>query len=347
MYTKTILITGAAGFLGSHLVDRFLEEGYHVIGIDNLSTGSLRNLEHLNGHLNFRFIHGDVSKPFTCKEKLDYILHFACPASPVDYNRMPIETLRSGSLAAFHLLELARIKNATILFASTSEIYGDPLVSPQSEQYWGHVNPIGPRSVYDESKRFQESLAMAFHHYYGVQTRIVRIFNTYGPRMRLNDGRVLPALATQALLGEDLQVFGNGTQTRCFCYITDMVEGIYSVLHSHHALPVNLGTTKEIAIIDFAKLILELTGSKSKIAFSPLPEDDPKKRHPDIHKAMDILNWAPRVSLINGLKLTLAYFQRALLSQHSIKHSTYSDNGDQQSREAALLIGNKFHNSIH
>ena len=311
---KRVLITGAAGFLGSHLVDRFLAAGFQVIGMDNFSTGSVKNISRLKDNKNFRFIHWDVTTPFSFKGQLDYILHFACPASPIDYNRLPIETLKSGSMAAFNLLELAKNHHARILFASTSEIYGDPLESPQKEQYWGHVNPIGPRSVYDESKRFQESLTMTYHQCYQVETRIVRIFNTYGPRMRLNDGRVLPALAAQALLGKDLQVFGNGMQTRCFCYVSDLVEGVFRALHSDCSSPINLGSTQEMTILDFARLILKLTGSDSKICFSSLPEDDPRKRCPDTSKARQLLDWRPVTALEEGLRKTLAYFRTELSS---------------------------------
>ncbi|MBX6380330.1 dTDP-glucose 4,6-dehydratase [Thermoflavifilum aggregans] len=320
MERKRILITGAAGFLGSHLCDRFVQEGFHVIGMDNLLTGSLRNIEHLFPLENFEFYFHDVTKFVHVPGKLDYILHFASPASPIDYLQKPIQTLKVGSLGTHNLLGLAKEKKARILVASTSEVYGDPEVHPQPEEYWGHVNPVGPRGVYDEAKRFMESITMAYHNFHGVETRIVRIFNTYGPRMRLNDGRALPAFMTQALTGQDLTVFGDGSQTRSFCYVSDLVEGIYRLLFSDYHLPMNIGNPDEISLLDFAKEILELTGSKQKIVFKPLPTDDPKQRRPDITKARTILGWEPKVSRREGLRLTLEYFKKhidELTSSHN------------------------------
>jgi dTDP-glucose 4,6-dehydratase len=306
---KRVLITGAAGFLGSHICDRFIKEGYHVIGMDNLITGDLRNIEHLFKLEQFEFHHHDISKFIHISGQLDYILHFASPASPIDYLKIPIQTLKVGALGTHNCLGLALAKNARILVASTSEVYGDPQVHPQTEEYWGNVNPVGPRGVYDEAKRFMESITMAYHTFHGVDTRIVRIFNTYGPRMRLNDGRALPAFIGQALRGEDLTVFGDGSQTRSFCFVDDLVEGIYLLLMSDYHLPVNIGNPKEISLLDFAKEVLELTGSKTKIIFRPLPVDDPKQRQPDITKAKDILGWQPRVDLAEGLKITYDYFK--------------------------------------
>ncbi len=306
---KRILITGAAGFLGSHLCDRFLREGCHVIGMDNLLTGSLRNLQHLFSKKEFEFYHHDVSKFVHVPGNLDYILHFASPASPIDYLKMPIQTLKVGSLGTHNLLGLAKSKKARILVASTSEVYGDPLVHPQSETYWGNVNPIGPRGVYDEAKRFQEAITMAYHRAHGVETRIVRIFNTYGPRMRLNDGRALPAFIGQALRGEDLTVFGDGSQTRSFCYVDDLVEGIYRLLMSDYSGPVNIGNPDEISIRAFGEEILKLTGSSQKLINLPLPQDDPKQRQPDITLAKKLLGWEPRVTRSEGLKITLEYFK--------------------------------------
>ncbi|SFV33455.1 UDP-glucuronic acid decarboxylase family protein [Thermoflavifilum thermophilum] len=317
MERKRILITGAAGFLGSHLCDRFVQEGFHVIGMDNLLTGSLRNIEHLFPLENFEFYFHDVTKFVHVPGKLDYILHFASPASPIDYLQKPIQTLKVGSLGTHNLLGLAKEKKARILVASTSEVYGDPEVHPQPEEYWGHVNPVGPRGVYDEAKRFMESITMAYHNFHGVETRIVRIFNTYGPRMRLNDGRALPAFMTQALTGQDLTVFGDGSQTRSFCYVSDLVEGIYRLLFSDYHLPMNIGNPDEISLLDFAKEILELTGSKQKIVFKPLPTDDPKQRRPDITKARTILGWEPKVSRREGLRLTLEYFKKHIDELHS------------------------------
>lgn len=306
---KRILITGAAGFLGSHLCDRFVAEGFYVIGMDNLITGDLKNIEHLFQLKNFEFYHHDVTKFVHVPGELDYILHFASPASPIDYLKIPIQTLKVGSLGTHNLLGLARVKNARILIASTSEVYGDPLVHPQTEEYYGNVNTIGPRGVYDEAKRFQESITMAYHTFHGVETRIVRIFNTYGPRMRLNDGRVIPAFIGQALRGEDLTVFGDGMQTRSFCYVDDQVEGIYRLLFSNYSLPVNIGNPDEISILDFAKEIIKLTNSSQKIIFSDLPINDPMQRCPDIEKAINLLNWKPLVSRSEGMLATYNYFK--------------------------------------
>lgn len=306
---KRILITGAAGFLGSHLCDRFIKEGFHVIAMDNLITGDLRNIEQLFKHADFEYYHHDVSNFVHVPGELDYILHFASPASPIDYLKIPIQTLKVGSLGIHHLLGLARVKKSRILIASTSEVYGDPLVHPQTEEYYGNVNPIGPRGVYDEAKRFQEAMTMAYHTYHKVDTRILRIFNTYGPRMRLNDGRVLPAFIGQALRGEDLTVFGDGSQTRSFCYVDDQVEGIFRLLMSDYNLPVNVGNPDEITILQFAEEIIKLTGTNQKIIFEPLPKDDPKQRQPDITKAKAILGWTPKVSRSEGLKITYEYFK--------------------------------------
>ncbi len=306
---KRILITGGAGFLGSHLCDRFISEGYHVIAMDNLITGDLRNIEHLFKLKNFEFYHHDVSKFIHVPGELDYILHFASPASPIDYLKIPIQTLKVGSLGIHNCLGLARVKNARVLIASTSEVYGDPLVHPQTEDYWGHVNPIGPRGVYDEAKRFQEAMTMAYHTYHGLETRIIRIFNTYGPRMRLNDGRVLPAFIGQALRGEDLTVFGDGSQTRSFCYVGDLVEGIFRLLHSDYAQPVNIGNPSEITIGQFAEEIIKLTGTTQKVIYKDLPKDDPKQRQPDITRAKEILGWEPKVERAEGLKITYDYFR--------------------------------------
>jgi len=306
---KRILITGAAGFLGSHLCDRFIKEGYSVVAMDNLITGQLKNIEHLFKLENFEFYHHDVSKFIHVPGKLDYILHFASPASPIDYLKIPIQTLKVGSLGIHNCLGLAKAKNARVLIASTSEVYGDPTVHPQTEEYWGNVNPVGPRGVYDEAKRFQEAMTMAYHNFHGVETRIIRIFNTYGPKMRLNDGRVLPAFIGQALRGEDLTIFGDGSQTRSFCYVDDLVEGIYRLLHSDYAYPVNVGNPDEISIGDFAEEIIKLTGTDQKVIYKDLPVDDPKQRQPDITKAREILNWEPKVDRAEGLKRTYAYFK--------------------------------------
>ncbi|MDM1517182.1 SDR family oxidoreductase [Myroides odoratimimus] len=306
---KKILITGAAGFLGSHLCDRFIAEGFHVIGMDNLITGDLKNIQHLFQLENFEFYHHDVTKFVHIPGELDYILHFASPASPIDYLKIPIQTLKVGSLGTHNLLGLARVKGARILIASTSEIYGDPLVHPQTEEYYGNVNTIGPRGVYDEAKRFQESITMAYHTFHNVETRIVRIFNTYGPRMRLNDGRVIPAFIGQALRGEDLTVFGDGSQTRSFCYVDDQVDGIYRLLLSDYHLPVNIGNPDEISILDFAKEIIALTQSEQKIIYKDLPINDPLQRCPCIEKAKKILGWEPKVGRSEGMKLTYEYFK--------------------------------------
>lgn len=306
---KKVLITGGAGFLGSHLCDRFIHEGYHVIAMDNLITGNLANIEHLFKLKEFEFYNHDVSKFVHVPGELDYILHFASPASPIDYLKLPIQTLKVGSLGTHNLLGLAKSKKARFLIASTSEVYGDPLVHPQNEDYWGNVNPIGPRGVYDEAKRFQEAITMAYHTFHGLETRIVRIFNTYGPRMRLNDGRVLPAFIGQALRGEDLTAFGDGSQTRSFCYVSDLVDGIYRLLLSDYPYPVNIGNPGEITINQFAEEIIALTGAKTKIIYKPLPTDDPKQRQPDITRAREILHWEPKVGRAEGLKLTLDYFK--------------------------------------
>lgn len=312
---KRILITGAAGFLGSHLCDRFISEDFHVIGMDNLITGDLKNIEHLFKLPNFEFYHHDVSKFVHVPGKLDYVLHFASPASPIDYLKIPIQTLKVGSLGIHNLLGLARNKKARLLIASTSEVYGDPTVNPQPEEYWGNVNPVGPRGVYDEAKRFQEAMTMAYHTFHGLETRIVRIFNTYGPRMRLNDGRVLPAFIGQAIRGEDLTVFGDGSQTRSFCYVDDLVEGIYRLLFSDYPYPVNIGNPDEITIKEFGEEIIKLTGTQQKMIYKDLPTDDPKQRRPDITKAKELLGWEPKVSRADGLKITYEYF-KSLPEEH-------------------------------
>lgn len=313
MTKKKVLITGGAGFLGSHLCDRFMREGYHVIAMDNLLTGDISNIEHLLKEKDFEFHHHDVSKYVHVSGELSYILHFASPASPIDYLKMPIQTMKVGSLGTLNCLGLAKDKGARILVASTSEVYGDPLVHPQKEDYWGNVNPVGPRGVYDEAKRFQEALTMAYHTFHGLETRIVRIFNTFGPRMRLDDGRVLPAFISQALRGEDLTAFGDGSQTRSFTYVDDLVEGIYRLLMSNYPHPVNVGNPQEITINEFAEEIIRLTGSKSKVIYKPLPKDDPKQRKPDITLAKRVLDWEPKYSRAEGLKPTLEYFKEKVL----------------------------------
>lgn len=320
---KRILITGAAGFLGSHLCDKFINEGYEVLGMDNLITGDRRNIEHLFQLEDFTFYHHDVTTFVHVPGKLDYILHFASPASPIDYLKIPIQTLKVGSLGTHNLLGLAMQKNARILIASTSEVYGDPLVHPQTEEYYGNVNTIGPRGVYDEAKRFQESITMAYHRYHGLETRIVRIFNTYGPRMRLNDGRVIPAFIGQALRGEDLTVFGDGSQTRSFCYVDDQVDGIYKLLLSDYSLPVNIGNPHEITIKDFAEEIIKLTGTDQRIVYKPLPQDDPMQRQPDISRAREILGWEPKISRVEGMERTYKYFKG--LSTEELNRSAHKD----------------------
>ncbi|MBW1293917.1 UDP-glucuronic acid decarboxylase family protein [Aquimarina litoralis] len=320
---KKVLITGAAGFLGSHLCDRFIKEGYHVIGMDNLITGDLKNIEHLFKLKNFEFYNHDVSKFVHVPGNLDYILHFASPASPIDYLKIPIQTLKVGSLGTHNLLGLAKEKNARILIASTSEVYGDPLIHPQTEDYYGNVNTIGPRGVYDEAKRFQESITMAYHTYHKLETRIVRIFNTYGPRMRLNDGRVVPAFIGQALRGEDLTVFGDGSQTRSFCYVDDLIEGIYRLLFSDYVYPVNIGNPNEITIGDFAEEIIKLTGTDQKVIYKPLPVNDPLQRQPDISKAKEVLKWEPKIDRSEGMKRTLEYFKS--LSEEELYRSEHKD----------------------
>lgn len=323
MQRKKVLITGAAGFLGSHLCDRFILEGFHVIAMDNLITGRMSNIEHLMPLEHFEFYRQDVSKFIHIPGELDYILHFASPASPIDYLKIPIQTLKVGSLGVHHCLGLAKEKGARILIASTSEVYGDPEVHPQKETYWGNVNPVGPRGVYDEAKRFQEAMTMAYHTYHGLETRIVRIFNTYGPRMRLNDGRALPAFIGQALRGEDLTVFGDGSQTRSFCYVDDLIEGIYRLLMSDYVHPVNLGNPDEISMLDFAKEIVALTQTSQKIVFKPLPADDPKQRRPDISLAKELLDWMPKVQRQEGLQRTYAYFKS--LSADELYHMEHKN----------------------
>ncbi|MFT5102671.1 MAG: dTDP-glucose 4,6-dehydratase [Candidatus Latescibacterota bacterium] len=321
--SKRVLITGAAGFLGSHLCDKFIAEGYQVVGMDNLITGDLNNIKHLFKRDDFEFYNHDVTKFVHVPGPVDYILHFASPASPIDYLKIPIQTLKVGSLGTHNLLGLAKEKNARILIASTSEVYGDPLVHPQNEEYYGNVNTIGPRGVYDEAKRFQESITMAYHRFHGLETRIARIFNTYGPRMRLNDGRVIPAFIGQALRGEDLTVFGDGLQTRSFCYVDDQIQGLYSLLLSDYALPVNIGNPDEITILDFAEEIIKLTGTDQKIVFEPLPKDDPLQRQPDIAKAKKIIKWEPKVSREEGMRKTFEYFKS--LSKDELFRSAHKD----------------------
>ena len=320
---KKILITGAAGFLGSHLCDKFIKEGFYVIGMDNFITGDKKNLQHLEEQSNFEFINHDVTEFIEIEGSLDYILHFASPASPIDYLKIPIQTLKVGSLGTHNLLGLAKAKKARILIASTSEIYGDPLVHPQTEDYFGNVNTIGPRGVYDEAKRFQESITMAYHRFHGLETRIVRIFNTYGPRMRLNDGRVIPAFMGQALRGEDLTIFGDGSQTRSFCYVDDQVDGIYKLLLSDYAYPVNIGNPHEISIKDFAEEIIKLTKTNQKIIYKPLPENDPLQRQPDITLARKILNWEPKIDRAVGMQKTFNYFKT--LSTEELNKRNHKD----------------------
>ena len=319
-----ILITGGAGFLGSHLCDRYIKEGFYVIAMDNLITGDLKNIEHLFGNEHFEFQHHDVSNYTHLAGNLDYILHFASPASPIDYLKIPIQTLKVSSLGTHNLLGLAKAKNARILVASTSEVYGDPLVHPQTEEYYGNVNPVGPRGVYDEAKRFQEAITMAYHTYHEVETRIIRIFNTYGPRMRLNDGRVLPTFIGQALRGEDLTIFGDGSQTRSFCYVYDLVEGIHRLLMSNYSLPMNIGNPDEITISEFAEEIINLTGTTQKVIYQSLPENDPKQRQPNIEKAKKVLGWKPTIGRQEGLKITYEYFKS--LSKEDLyakEHNTF------------------------
>jgi dTDP-glucose 4,6-dehydratase len=321
---KTVLITGAAGFLGSHLCDRFINEGFRVIGIDNLITGDMKNIEHLFKEPNFEFVEHDVSSYVHVPGNLDYVLHFASPASPIDYLKIPIQTLKVGSLGTHNLLGLCKDKKATMLIASTSEVYGDPTVHPQNEEYYGNVNPVGPRGVYDEAKRFQEAITMAYHTYHKLDTRIVRIFNTYGPRMRLNDGRVLPAFIGQALRGEDLTVFGDGSQTRSFCYVDDLIEGIYRLLFSDYVKPVNIGNPVEITISEFAEEIIKLTGTDQKVIYKPLPQDDPMQRQPDITKAKEILGWEPKVSRAEGLQITYDWFKNLPREElYKKEHNTF------------------------
>jgi dTDP-glucose 4,6-dehydratase len=322
---KTILITGAAGFLGSHLCDRFIKEGMRVLAMDNLITGDLKNIEHLFKLPQFEFYHHDVSKFIHVPHDIDYILHFASPASPIDYLKIPIQTLKVSSLGTHNVLGLARVKKSRVLVASTSEVYGDPHVHPQTEEYWGNVNPVGPRGCYDEAKRFMEALTMAYHDYHGLETRIIRIFNTYGPRMRLNDGRVLPAFIGQALRGEDLTMFGDGSQTRSFCYVDDLVEGIYRLLMSDYHLPINIGNPSEITIKEFGEEILKLTGANQKLISLPLPKDDPKQRRPDITKAKQILGWEPKVNRAEGLKITYLYFKSLSVAElNKVEHRLFN-----------------------
>jgi len=312
------LITGGAGFIGSHLCDRLLADGLEIICMDNLITGTTDNIAHLAGHPRFTFIHYDVTQYIFVEGPLDYILHFASPASPIDYLQLPIQTLKVGALGTHKVLGLAKAKKARFLLASTSEVYGDPLSHPQAEEYWGNVNPIGPRGVYDEAKRFGEAMTMAYHRYHKVDTRIARIFNTYGPRMRLNDGRVVPNFILQALRGEDLTVYGDGSQTRSFCYLDDLIEGIIRLVFSRETDPVNLGNPDEFSVLEFARVVLEITGSSSRIIHQPLPVDDPRVRRPDIAKAQNILNWKPKVSLKEGIKKTVPYFQEKIAAKSGI-----------------------------
>jgi dTDP-glucose 4,6-dehydratase len=312
LYRYTAVVTGGAGFLGSHLCDKLLKEGLKVICVDNLITGNTENIAHLAGIENFSFVKHDVTNYIFLPGRIDYILHFASPASPIDYLKFPIQTLKVGSLGTHKALGLAKEKKARFLLASTSEVYGDPTIHPQDEDYWGNVNPIGPRGVYDEAKRFAEAITMAYHRYHGIETRIARIFNTYGPRMRLNDGRALPAFVGQALNGEDLTVFGDGSQTRSFCYVSDLVDGIYKLLMSNETDPVNIGNPDEISIKEFAEEVIKITGSKSKIIYKELPADDPKVRQPDIMKAKKILGWEPKVHRTDGLRITIDYFKEKM-----------------------------------
>jgi len=317
---KRILITGAAGFLGSHLCDRFIKEGYHVIGMDNLLTGDIKNIEHLFPLPQFEFHHHDITKYIHVAGELDYILHFASPASPIEYLKMPIQTMKVGALGTHNVLGVAKAKGARILVASTSEVYGDPLVHPQVEEYWGNVNPIGPRGVYDEAKRFLEAITMAYHTYHKVETRIIRIFNTYGPRMRVNDGRVLPAFFSQAIRGEGLTVFGDGSQTRSFCYVDDLVEGIYRLLMSDYDMPVNIGNPDEVTIKEFGEEVLALVGNpKAKLIYEELPKDDPKKRRPNITKAKEILGWEPKISRAEGMQRTYEYFKTVVKVDETVE----------------------------
>lgn len=326
MEKKRILITGAAGFLGSHLCDRFIKEGMHVIAMDNLITGDLKNIEHLRANVDFEFRHHDVTTFVDISGSLDYILHFASPASPIDYLKIPIQTLKVGAIGTHNLLGLAKDKNARILVASTSEVYGDPLVHPQTEEYYGNVSPVGPRGVYDEAKRFMESITMAYHRFHDLDTRIARIFNTYGPRMRLNDGRVIPAFIGQALRGENLTVFGDGSQTRSFCYVDDQVEGIYRLLMSEYHYPINIGNPTEISINDFAEEIVKLTGTDQKIVYQPLPKDDPQQRRPDISKAREILHWEPKVGREDGMRRTYDFFKSLPTDElYKKEHRDFSD----------------------
>lgn len=308
-HPQVSIVTGAAGFLGSHLTDLLLAHGHHVVGIDNFITGSRTNLTHLRNHRNFRLIKQDICRPISIAGPVDYVWNFASPASPIDYLQIPIETLKVGSFGTYQTLELARRKKARFLTASTSEVYGDPVVHPQTEDYWGNVNPIGPRGCYDESKRFSEALVMGYHRTYQLETRIVRIFNTYGPRMRLDDGRVVPAFISQALTGQPITIFGTGKQTRSFCYVSDLIEGIYRLMMSDHHLPVNIGNPREMTMLQFARAILKATKARSPIAFKPLPQDDPKQRRPDIRKARKLLQWQPQVTLEKGIAETIAYFR--------------------------------------
>lgn len=312
MYKHTAVVTGGAGFLGSHICDRLLKEGLRVICIDNLLTGNVENISHLFGNQDFHFAKYDVTNYIFVPERIDYILHFASPASPIDYLKFPIQTLKVGSLGTHKVLGLAKEKKARFLLASTSEVYGDPTIHPQSEDYWGNVNPIGPRGVYDEAKRFAEAITMAYNRYHGVDTRIARIFNTFGPRMRLDDGRALPTFVGQAIRDEDMSVFGDGSQTRSFTYVSDLVDGIYKLLMSNEIYPVNIGNPEEITIKKFAEEVIKLTGSKSRLSFHELPEDDPKVRQPDISKAKRVLGWEPKVSRSEGLKITIEYFRKVI-----------------------------------